>query len=652
MVARLRAAVNASSSDVCRPGWPGRGLTKGAPAKHLGLGGFGTGQRGCHPSPHSFTGYQTPLAANDGVSSPELPVGVNMIIKSKTRKKNRRQPRGLLPTPDTVPPPIFAAKSEDRQRGVLFAPEVRWALVHGAEVMAAPLAATLGPLGRTVAVASFVDGTHPPELLDDAATIARRVIELPNRYVNAGAMLIRHLAWHVRETRVGDGSATAAVLAREMIRGGVRMIAAGASPAILRRGMECGVRAALDELVGMAQPLDSEAGVVGLARAVTGDAELADLLAEIFDVVGVDGTIVVQNYVAPLMDREYVEGIQWDSGLASTEFVTDAGRQETVLKDPMIALADLKVTGASQLVPVLEQAMQAGAESLVIIAEKFEGDALGALRLNQGKLPNAPINAPKPVLQRAEILKDLAILTGGTVIDEKAGRRLEGIRREDFGRARRVIATRQKFTIVGAKGRQREIRRRMAELKNEAAEEVPTARLDTLRRRLANLSGGVAILRIGAISKQERKLKREKVEDAIRAVRAALQDGTVPGGGAAYLACIPALEALQAAGEQTDEAMGIHVVAEALAAPLKQIAKNAGYSGVTMAAKARAKGPGHGFDAFSGEVVDMREAGIVDPAKVQGIALEAAASTAAMVLMTEAVVLTGRAGMPDMGLEP
>jgi chaperonin GroEL len=518
--------------------------------------------------------------------------------------------------------------------------------------MAAPLAATLGPVGRAVVVDSFVDGTHPPEILDDAATIARRVIELPDRYVNAGAMLMRHLAWHVRETHVGDGSATAAVLAREMIRGGVRMIAAGANPAVLRRGMERGVRAALDELTAMAQPLDSEPAVVGLARAVTGDPELSDLLAEIFDVVGVDGTIVVQNYLVPLMDREYVEGIQWDSGLASTEFVTDARRQETVMKNPVIAMADMNVTGAQQVLPVLEQAIQAGAESLVIIAEKFEGDAIGALWLNRNKLASAPIRAPKPTLQRAGILKDLAILTGGTVIDEKAGRQLESIRSEDFGRARRVVATRHDFTIVGAKGRHREIRRRMAELKDELAEEAPSSRLDTLRRRLANLSGGVAILRIGAISDHDRKLKREKVEDAIRAVRVALQEGTVAGGGAAYLACVPALEALEAATDHTEEAMGVRVVAEALAAPMKQIATNAGYPGSTMAAKARAEGPGHGFDALSGEVVDMREADIVDPAKVQCVALDAAASMAAMVLTTDAVVLTKRAGMQDAQFEP
>jgi chaperonin GroEL len=571
-----------------------------------------------------------------------------MIIKVKDKPKRPQPPPPIHPEPEGTQP--FRPRGEDKRRGVMFSPQVREALKRGVETMTAPLAATLGPLGGTVVVAPLIS-SRSPEILTDAATIARRVLEIPNRYANTGAMLVRHLAWHMRE-EVGDGSATAVVLAGAMIRGGLRMIAAGANPMTIRRGIEKGVRAAVAELKAMAQPLDSPEAISALARAATGDAELADLIAEIYDAVGVDGTIVVEKYAGTMMDREYVEGVRWDRGLSSSEFVTDKVRQEAVLTDPLIALANFEMTSASQAVPVLERAVGKGAESLAIIAWKIEGEALGTLRINNDKLPVAPITAPGLGLSRPGILMDLAILTGATLIDEKAGRLLEDFRAEDFGAARRLVATRSGFTIVGAKGRQREIRRRIAELKDDLAREKPTARTDMLRKRLANLSGGTAILKIGAITKEETEQKSSQAEDVLRSVRAALEEGTVPGGGAAYLACISAVEALEKATANVDEAAGVHIVAEALAAPLQRIAVNAGFSGSTTAARARLAGPGFGFDALSDRVVDMRQAGIVDPAKVIRVALEMAASTARMVLTTEAVVLTRRRSSDDVAVRP
>ncbi len=561
----------------------------------------------------------------------------------------------------------------------LFNPEVHLALGQGVESMTALLASTLGPLGRTILLESLRSKNDPPEVLADAATIAHRTVKLSDRHANVGAMLVRELAMGMRD-QVGDGSATAAVLTRAMVRAGMRIVAAGANPQIVQRGIEAATRAAVAELKAFAQPLESAEMVAAIARATTGEAlppsapsangaapprqSLSDLIAEIFSIVGVDGTIVVQEHVSAIMEREYVEGIHWDSGgLAAPSFVTDAARQETVLIGPMIAVANLEVNSSAQVVPLLERALKEKFESLVIIARKVEGEALAILQLNKDKLEVMPVKGPGLTVSQPKILQDLAILTGATLVDENAGGQLAELRREDFGQARRVIATRRGLTIVGARGRQRAIRQRIVELKAELDRQDPRAQPDTLRKRLANLSGGVATLKIGATTKAERNLKRETAEDAIRAVRAALKEGIVAGGGSAYMACVPALTVLETATDGEDEALGVRVVAEALQAPLRQIAANAGYAGSTVAARVsghynglepgatRSKPrsdqgvQGCGFDALSGQVMSMWEAGIVDSVKVLRMALEMAASTAAMVLTTEAVVFKKRERM-------
>jgi chaperonin GroEL len=563
----------------------------------------------------------------------------------------------------------------------LFNPEVHLALGQGVESMTALLASTLGPLGRTILLESLRSKNDPPEVLADAATIAHRMVKLPNRPANVGAMLVREQAMQMRD-QVGDGSATAAVLTRAMVRNGMRMVAAGANPQIVQRGIEAATRAAVAELKAFAQPLASAEMVAAIARATTGEAlppsapsangaapprqSLSDLIAEIFSIVGVDGTIVVQEHVSAIMEREYVEGIHWDSGgLAAPSFVTDAARQETVLIGPMIAVANLEVNSSAQVVPLLERALKEKFESLVIIARRIEGEALAILQLNKDKLAVMPVKGPGLTVGQPKILQDLAILTGATLVDQEAGGQLAELRREDFGQARRVIATRRGLTIVGARGRQRAIRQRILELQAELDRQGPREQADTLRKRLANLSGGVATLKIGAATEAERKLKREAAEDAIRAVRAALQEGVVAGGGAAFMACIPALALLESATGNQDEALGVRVVAEALNAPLKQIAANAGYTGSTVAARVSGHyngldpdatlssphsrhalpGDGFGFDARSGQVVSMWETGIVDSVKVLRTALEMAASTAAMVLTTEAVVFKKRERM-------
>ena len=561
----------------------------------------------------------------------------------------------------------------------LFNPEVHLALGQGVESMTALLASTLGPLGRTILLDSLRSKNDPPEVLADAATIAHRTVKLSNRHANVGAMLVRELAMGMRD-QVGDGSATAAVLTRAMVRAGMRIVAAGASPQIVQRGMDAATRAAVAELKAIAQPLDSAEMVAAIARATTGEAlppsvpsangatpprqSLSDLIAEIFSIVGVDGTIVVQEHVSAFMEREYVEGIHWDSGgLAAANFVTDAARQETALTGPSIAVTDLEVTSSAQVVPLLERALKEKFGSLVIIARKVEGEALAILQLNKDKLEVMPVKGPGLTVSQPVILKDLAILTGATLVEERAGGQLADLQREDFGHARRVIATRRGLTIVGARGRQRTIRQRIVELQAELNRQDTRAQPETLRKRLANLSGGVATLKIGATTKEERNLKREMAEDAIRAVRAGLQEGIVPGGGAAYMACVPALTVLETATDGEDEALGVRVVADALQAPLRQIATNAGYAGSTVAARVsghyngqepgamRSKPhsdqgvQGWGFDALSGQEMSMWEAGIVDSVKVLRMALEMAASAAGMVLTTEAIVFKKRERM-------
>ncbi len=416
------------------------------------------------------------------------------------------------------------------------------------------------------------------------------------------------------------------------------MVTAGANPILMRRGIEQGVRAAVAALQDSARRLDSPEAVVSVATAATSDALLGRLIGEIFHIVGTDGAIVIEQYEATTVEREYLEGVQWDSGLVSAQFVTDTARQEAVATNPVIALADLDVTSAEQVVPLLNQALACRAKSLVLIAPKVDGQALATLLLNSNKIPAVAIRAPRLAVSRHEIMQDLAILTGATVIDPRAEMRMEDFQAEHFGGARRVIATRRDFAIVGARGSQRAIRKRSAELRAQLDRQ-ETADASTTQRRIANLAGGVAILKIGAPTEKARCLKVQLAKDAIRSVRSALQEGVVPGGGAAYMTCIPAVEAVAKDVNNADQAAGVRAVAEALTAPLRQIALNAGYEGSTVVAQVGMAGPGFGFDALLGRVVNMGEGNILDPAEVLRVALEKAASVAATFLTTEVMVL-------------
>jgi len=528
--------------------------------------------------------------------------------------------------------------------GVTFPPEAHRSLVEGVDTITRVLAATLGPVGRTVAVEQARDRNRVPEILTDAGTIARRITELPNRNVNAGAMLIRSMVWDMRD-RVGDGSATAAVLARAMIHSGGRMLAAGANPALMRQGIEDGIQAAVAHLDRCAQPLDSPEVITSLVESTTRDKGLSDLIVEIFDIVGPEGAIVVEEYVGMVTEREYVEGVSWDTGLVSSQFMTDPAHQEARVSNPAIAIASCDMTSAEQAASLLHEALQMKAESLVLIAPRVEGQALATLVINRHRLPMLAIRAPGLLRSQPEILRDLAVLTGSIVVDPAAGRSLESFRAEYFGGARRVVADLHRFTVVGGRGGHKEIRGRRDELLAQIARDDPLEQ-SIQQRRLANLSGGVAILKVGAISETERKLRVQMVEDAIRYVQSGLKEGVVAGGGAAYVECIPEVRALASASTNADHAAGLTALAESLSAPLVQIAENAGYGGRTALESAKMAGPGCGFDVLSGRVVNMRQAGILDPLLVLRLALQKAASVAVMILTVGAFVVPRKPPTP------
>ena len=516
------------------------------------------------------------------------------------------------------------------------APETREAFRQGAETMTGLLAVMLGPTGRSVLVDKV--GSGAPDVITHARSVARKVMELPDPRVSAGAMLIRELVGNMRLS-VGDGSATAAVLAREMVRSGARMVAAGVDPMLVQRGVERAVRVAATSLDRMARPLKSAGAIAAVAKVITDDAEMSDMIGEIFDIVGADGTVLVEKYITPYTEREYVEGVRWNSGFASEQFLTDLSRLEAVMANPVIAIANVNVSHVEQVTPMLDQALRRKAESVVLVAANVGDKALATMLLNRKKIPCVAIRAPGFAMSKPDILQDLAILTGAMMVDPAISTRMETFRGEYFGRARRVVATRRAFTIAGARGSQKAIRRRITELRTLIERQDPREGSDILQRRLANLSGGVALLKIGALREIDLDERVRLAEEAIRSVRSALEEGVVPGGGSAYAACTAAVEALLETAEDADQAAGVRIVADALGAPLRQIALNAGFEGSTAVARVKGAGPGFGFDALSGEVVDMQERGIMDAAKVLRVALEKAASTAVMILTTGALVV-------------
>jgi chaperonin GroEL len=520
--------------------------------------------------------------------------------------------------------------------------EVLARLYSGFVQMAEPLAHTLGPSQHLVMNTSLLDKDQI-EFLTNSATIATRIIELPDRHENVGAMALRAMVQKMHE-RYGDGAATAAVLAREILGASMKLLAAGFNPVMLRRGMECGVEVAIRALAEQAQPLqDEEEALVRLASSVTGNQDLGSILGEIFTVLGENTSLLTEEHPAPFLDREYISGGQWAATPGSYMLIPD-GKAALELKQPLIFLTDDNLETLEQVQPALEQAVAfPGKPPLLVIARHVLGPALNVLITNhtRGVLTVGIAFLQTGVTDITDDLEDMALLTGGQVTAKLTGRPPESMKPEYFGRARKVTLTRKNLLIVDGAGNPQSIRQRItqvrAQLKSLPRDEEAWQKQ---RLRLGRLSGGIGVVKIGAYTAQERALLIEQAELAIHVLDTAMEEGVVPGGGVAYLNCISAVEAAAQASASPDVAAGIQLVAQALEAPFLQIIRNQGHLYPPLALdEARRRGPAYGFDAQRGEFCSMTERGILDGLAVVRAALQSATSLAAMLMTIDAIIL-------------
>ena len=514
---------------------------------------------------------------------------------------------------------------------ILFGDDARKAIKVGMDILADTVKVTLGPRGRNVILDKKFG---PPSVQSDGVTIAKE-IELEDAYANMGAQLLKEAATKTNDV-AGDGTTTATVLAQAMITEGFRNIAAGADPMALKRGMAKAVGAVRDSIEAQSKPVSGKEQIAQVASLSAHDTEMGELLAEVMEKVGKDGVITVEEGKSLSYETEYVEGMQIDRGYISPYFLTDSQRMESVIEDAYILITDKKVSAVNDLLPALEKVLQV-TKNLVVIAEDVEGEALATLVVNKlrGTLNVVGIKAPGFGDRRKEMLQDIAILTGGTVISEEIGRKLDSAGPEDFGRARRVVCTKDDTTFVEGHGTEKAIQDRISQIKAQIDDTTSDFDREKLEERLAKLSGGVAIIKVGAATEIELKEKKSRVEDALSATRAAVEEGIVPGGGTVLVRAAEVIAKLKLKG---DELTGANIVKHSLEEPIRVIALNAGQPGDVIVDGVQ-KGEGDwGFDAEEGVWGHMFERGIVDPAKVTRAAVENAASVAGMVLTTESAV--------------
>jgi len=516
---------------------------------------------------------------------------------------------------------------------LLFDEEARRALKRGVDKMADAVKVTLGPRGRY----ALLDKKYgSPTITNDGVTIARD-IELEDPYENMGAQLLEEVAAKTNDI-AGDGTTTSIVLAQAIISEGLRNVTAGANPMALKRGIERGVAAVVDEIKRLSKPVDSKDDIAHIAAISARDTEIGEMIAEVMERVGKDGVVTVEESQGLKLDKEYVEGMQLDRGYVSAYMVTsnDAGRMEATLEGPYILVTDKKISAVADILPTLEKVVGAG-RPLLIVAEDVDGEALATLVVNKlkGTISVLAIKAPGFGDRRKAMLEDIATLTGARVISEEVGRKLDSVQLEDLGEARRVTATKDTTTIVEGKGDPNAIEARKSQIKLQIDDTTSDFDREKLQERLAKLSGGVAVLKVGAATEVELKEKKHRIEDALSAARAGVEEGMVAGGGSVLLHAIPALDKVEALG---DEATGVNILRRSLEEPLRQIAVNGGWEGSVVVEAVRKMEPGNGWDAQKAEYTDMFAAGIIDPAKVTRSALENAASVAALLLTTETVV--------------
>ena len=532
---------------------------------------------------------------------------------------------------------------------ILFDEEARRALGRGVDALANAVKVTLGPKGRNVVLDKKYGA---PTITNDGVTIARD-IELEDPFENMGAQLVKEVATKTNDI-AGDGTTTATLLAQAMIQEGMRNVVAGANPMIVKKGIDMAVKTLVEEIKSKAQKVETKAKIAQVASISSADSEVGELIAEAMEKGGKDGVITVEESKTMDTNLSVVEGMQFDRGYISPYMVTDTDKMEAVMDDPYVLITDRKISSVADILPVLEQVVKQG-KQIVIIAEDLDGEALATIVVNKlrGTFKALAVKAPGFGDRRKAMLEDIAILTGGTVISEEVGRKLDSVTIEDLGRARQVRSSKEETTIVDGAGDKAQISARVAQLKKQIAETTSDFDREKLQERLAKLAGGVAVVEIGAATEVEMKDKKYRVEDALNATRAAVEEGIVAGGGTTFIDILPALDKLNVEG---DVKVGVEIVRRAVEAPVRQIAENAGLEGSVVVDSVKKAGDGVGFNALENTYVDMIGAGIVDPAKVTRSALQNAASIAAMVLTTETLVTDkpepeapAPAGAPGMG---
>ncbi len=517
---------------------------------------------------------------------------------------------------------------------LIYDQKARRGLEAGVDKLANTVKVTLGPKGRNVVLEKKFGA---PTITNDGVTIAKE-IELEDPYENMGAQLVREVATKTNDV-AGDGTTTATVLAQALVHEGMRNVVAGANPLSLKRGMEKAVAAAVESIHAQAREVEGRHEIAQVASISAADTSIGEVLADAIDKVGKDGTVTVEESNTFGLELEFTEGMQFDKGFLSPYFVTDPERQEAVLEDPFLLVVNSKVSSVHDLVPVLEKIMQTG-KPLLLIAEDVEGEALATLVVNKirGTFNSVAVKAPGFGERRKAMLQDIAVLTGGQVISEEVGLKLDSVTVDLLGRARRVVVTKDDTTVVEGAGTSEDVKGRIAQIRREIDETDSDWDREKLQERLAKLAGGVAVVRVGAATEVELKEKKHRIEDALSATRAAIEEGIVAGGGTALLRSRPAVSAVVSKLEG-DEATGAKIVERALEEPLKWIAINAGLEGSVIVQQAERETGNIGLNAATGEFVDLLKAGVIDPAKVTRSALQNAASIAALFLTTEAVIV-------------
>nr|P26209.1 RecName: Full=Chaperonin GroEL; AltName: Full=60 kDa chaperonin; AltName: Full=Chaperonin-60; Short=Cpn60 [Bacillus sp. PS3] len=531
---------------------------------------------------------------------------------------------------------------------IKFSEEARRAMLRGVDKLADAVKVTLGPKGRNVVLEKKFGS---PLITNDGVTIAKE-IELEDPFENMGAKLVAEVASKTNDI-AGDGTTTATVLAQAMIREGLKNVAAGANPMGIRRGIEKAVAVAVEELKAISKPIKGKESIAQVAAISAADEEVGQLIAEAMERVGNDGVITLEESKGFTTELDVVEGMQFDRGYVSPNMITDTEKMEAVLENPYILITDKKVSSIQELLPALEQVVQQG-RPLLIIAEDVEGEALATLVVNKlrGTFNAVRVKAPGFGDRRKAMLEDIAILTGGEVISEELGRELKSTTIASLGRASKVVVTKETTTIVEGAGDSKRIKAAINQIRAQLKETTSEFDREKLQERLAKLAGGVAVIKVGAATETELKERKLRIEDALNSTRAAVEEGIGAGGGTALMNIHNKVAAIEAEG---DEATGVKIVLRAIEEPVRQIAQNAGLEGSIIVERLKNEKPGIGFNAATGEWVDMIEAGIVDPTKVTRSALQNAASVAAMVLTTEACVADkpeenkGNNNMPDMG---